>query len=253
MPQIRVPATAPEAEKNKAASPRPGAPADSTEGLFRISAEPRDVTIPATGEQATFALRVMNTSAIVDGYAVEAPGAPEWLHVDPGQVSLLPGSEEVVTARLQVSAATLVPAQQLQVTLRIRSMSQAPAHADFSVLVTVPIVDVPVRLHPEPSLLHVRDRDTAQCSVFVDNSNSNRPVQLRFVGSDPELAVGFRFEPAMLEVAPAATGSVLVSVTGAAPEPGHEISRPLTITALDGNRRVDTGITFQQVASASPM
>ena len=77
MPQIRVPATAPEAEKDKAASPRPGAPADSTEGLFRISAEPRDVTIPATGEQATFALRVMNTSAIVDGYAVEAPGAPD--------------------------------------------------------------------------------------------------------------------------------------------------------------------------------
>lgn len=226
MPQIRVPATAPKAETDKAASPRPGAPADSTEGLFRISAEPRDVTIPATGEQATFALRVMNTSAIVDGYAVEAPGAPEWLHVDPGQVSLLPGSEEVVTARLQVSAATLVPAQQLQVTLRIRSMSQAPAHADFSVLVTVPIVDVPVRLHPEPSLLHVRDRDTAQCSVFVDNSNSNRPVQLRFVGSDPELAVGFRFEPATLEVAPAATGSVLVSVTAAGPSlgrkyPGH--------------------------------
>lgn len=27
----------------------------------------------------------------------------------------------------------------------------------------------------------------------------------------------------------------------------------MTITALDGNRRVDTGITFQQVASASPM
>jgi hypothetical protein len=58
-----------------------------------------------------------------------------------------------------------------------------------------------------------------------------------FAGSDPELAVGFRFEPAMLEVAPAATGSVLVSVTAAGPEPGQEISRPLTITALDGNRR----------------
>jgi hypothetical protein len=114
-------------------------------------------------------------------------------------------------------------------------------------------VDVPVRLHPEPSLLRVRDRDTAQCTVFVDNSNSNRPVPLRFAGSDPELAVGFRFEPGVLEVAPAATGSVLVSVTAAEPEPGQEISRPLTITALDGNRRVDTGITFQQVASASPM
>jgi hypothetical protein len=60
MPQIRVPATAPKAERDKAASPRPGAPADSTEGLFRISAERRDVTVPPTAERRPLA-RVLLT------------------------------------------------------------------------------------------------------------------------------------------------------------------------------------------------
>ena len=35
----------------------------------------------------------------------------------------------------------------------------------------------------------------AECTVAVDNSGCNRPVRLRFSGSDPELAVQFRFEP----------------------------------------------------------
>ena len=87
------------------------------------------LAVPATGEPAMLTLRVMNTSAIVDGYVVEAPDAPEWLHLDPSQVRLLPGSEEPLPVRLRVSSATLVPAQQLQLMLRIRSMSQAPAPA----------------------------------------------------------------------------------------------------------------------------
>jgi hypothetical protein len=154
--------------------------------------------------------------------------------------------------RLRVSSANLVPAQQLQLMLRIRSMSQAPAHADLPVLVTVPVLDVPIRLHPEPSLLRVRDRDSAQCTVVVDNS-SNRRVQLRFTESDSELAVRFRFEPPVLDVGPGASESVLVSVTASRPEPGQEISRPLTVMALDGSRQVDTSITFVQSASASPI
>jgi hypothetical protein len=252
IPQIRVPANPPNTSTDKRSSSLPAVPNDSTEGLFRIVAEQRGVTVPATGEPATLTLRVMNTSAIVDGYVVEAPGVPEWLHLDPSQVRLLPGSEEPLPVRLWVSSANLVPAQQLQLMLRIRSMSQAPAHADLPVLVTVPVLDVPIRLHPEPSLLRVRDRDSAQCTVVVDNS-SNRRVQLRFTGSDSELAVRFRFEPPVLDVGPGASESVLVSVTASRPEPGQEISRPLTVTALDGSRQVDTSITFVQSASASPI
>jgi len=115
--------------------------------------------------------------------------------------------------------------------------------------VTVPAVDVPVRLDPEPSLLPVHDRETAQCTIIVDNSGSNRPVRLRFSGSDPELAVRFGFEPDLLEVGPGASGSLVVSVMAARPEPGQEISRRLTLTAHEGTRWVDTVITFQQSTS----
>jgi hypothetical protein len=119
--------------------------------------------------------------------------------------------------------------------------------------VIVPILDAPVRLLAQPSLLRVRDRDTAEGSLVVDNSSSNRPVRLRFSGSDPELAVRFQFEPAVFEVGPATSGSMQVAVTASRPEPGREISRILTLTAFDGARRVDALITFQQSTSASPM
>ena len=254
VPRIRVPATASEA-KPAAGFPSPRrVPTDTTEGLFRIAAEQREVVVAPTGEPAVLTLRVMNTSAIVDGYVVESPDAPHWLQVEPAQLRLLPGSEEVLLARMRVSSTTLVPAQQLHVTLRIRSLSQAPAQAELPVQVTVPAIDAPIRLHAEPSVLRVRDRDTASCTVVVDNSMSNQLVQLRFSGSDPELAVRFRFEPPVLEVGPAASGSVLVSVTAPRPEPGQEMSRLLTVTSLDrAGRTATTTATLVQAASASPM
>lgn len=73
MPRIRVPGTPPDSETDATSSSRHGVPTDSTEGLFRITAEQRAVTMPPTGEPAMLPLRAMNTSAIVDGYLVEAP------------------------------------------------------------------------------------------------------------------------------------------------------------------------------------
>ena len=136
------------------------------------------------------------------------PTHPSWLILEPTQVSLLPGAEDGLPVRLRVVADTLVPAQQFRLVLRINSLSQAPAHQDLPVLVTVPVVDAPVRLRAEPRLIRVRDHDTAACTVAVDNSSSNRVARLQFSGSDPELAVEFRFEPPILEVGPGATGSV---------------------------------------------
>jgi hypothetical protein len=227
--------------------------ADNTEGLFRIAVPQRELTISATGEPAVLHMEVMNTSAIVDGYAVEPASAPQWLEVESSQVRVIPGGEEALPVIMRAVSPTLVPAEQIPIMLRIRSLSQAPAHAGLPVLITVPVVDVPVRLHAEPSVLRVRDRDSATCRVMVDNSGSNHPVHLRFTGSDPERAVGFHFEPAVLELGPAASGSVLVTLTATRPEPGQEITRPLTVSAVDRSRRAGTVITFIQAASASPM
>jgi hypothetical protein len=230
-----------------------GESADNTDGLFRIAAQQREVAVAATGEPAALHIHIMNTSAILDGYAVDAPGAPQWLEVESSQVRIIPGGEEALPVIMRVVSPTLVPAQQIQIMLRIRSLSQAPAHAALPVLITVPVLDVPVRLHAEPSVLRVRDRDSATCTVVVDNSGSNHPVHLRFAGSDPGGAVRFQFEPPVLEVGPVASGSVLVTLMAAPPEPGKEITRPLTVSAVDRSRRAGTVITFIQTASASPM
>ena len=182
VPRIRVPATTSEA------TPAPGVPSprrvptDTTEGLFKITAEQREIALPATGEPAVLTLQVINTSDIVDGYLVESLSAPRWLLLEPAQLRLLPGSEDAMAVRMRVSSATLVAAQTTDVMLRIRSMSQAPAEAELPVRITVPAIEAPVQLHPEPSLLRVRDRDTGSCTVVVDNSQSNQRVGFEILG-----------------------------------------------------------------------
>ena len=54
----------------------------------------------------------------------------------------------------------------------------------------------------------------------------------------------------MLEVAPGQSGSVRVAATAPGPEPGQEITRPLTVSALEGDHRVDTTVTLQQSTTA---
>jgi hypothetical protein len=221
--------------------------------LFRVFAEHAAVTVPISGEPATLTVQVNNTSSIVDGFAADAPTAPPWLSVQSTQVDLLPGSSGALSVTMRIASQTLVPAQQLRLVVRVWSLNQAPAQHDLPVLVTIPVIDVPVRLQPSPRLLRVRDREVGEFTVAVDNTNSNRPARLRFSGTDPELAVRFHFDPPVLEVGPATTGSVRVVVVGPKPAPGEEVMRSLTVTANDGTRNVDAPITFQQSASASAM
>lgn len=222
---------------------------DTTRGRFRVVDPPNAVTVPVTGEPATLAIAVTNTSALVDGYVVEAMDPPAWLGLESTQVRLLPGTDEAVPLRLRVTSTTLVPAQQLTLALRVRSLSQAPAYAELPVTVTVPVLDAPVELRPEPRLLRVRDRDTAECALVVDNTGSNAPAQVRLTGTDPELAVQFRFDPPVLEIGPSAAGTVRLVVTAPQPEPGQESVRPLTVTASGGGREVETGLTWYQSTS----
>jgi hypothetical protein len=225
------------------------APAESTEDGLQISAEHPAVTVPATGEPATLAVRVMNTSTIVDGYGVVVPGGPAWLIVESDPIHLLPGSEEALTVRMRVSSTTLLPAQQIDLMLRVRSMTQAGVQRDLPIEVTVPVVDVPVQLRAEPRLIRVRDTDTAKCTVVVDNSRSNRPMLLRFTGSDAEQAVRFDFDPPIVDVGPGGSATVLLALTATQPDPGQELTRQLTITANDGMRNIETPVTLQQATS----
>ena len=225
--------------------------AEHEHDLFRIAVEHTEVTVPAGGQPAAFALRVTNTSGIVDGYAITTPGAPDWLTLESEQISLLPGAEETLTVRLRAVAPTLVPAQQIRVLLRIASSTQPPAYTELPLTVTVPVVDAPVRVRAEPRLLKIRDAEVARFTVHVDNANSNRTARLELTGSDPELVVRFQFEPAVLELPPGGSGSAEVTVGAAGPDPGQEVARALTIAAVEGARTVETMITLQQATSVT--
>lgn len=220
-------------------------PDDPTQGRFRLSVPGRAVSVAATGEPAVLTVLVANTSSIVDGYAVLATSVPGWLHVESDQPRLLPGTEASLTVRLRAVAPAPVLAQQLRIGLVVRSLSQAPAYADLPLELTVPALEVPIRLRAEPRLLRIRDRAAGEFSVVAENPG-NRPARLTFAGSDPELAVGFRFHPESLQVGPGASGTVRVEVTAPGPLPGEEISRQLTVTATDGGRSTETQVTLQQ-------
>ena len=229
--------------------PPPAAEIVPDHDLFRVTTEQNTITVPAGGEPATLVLRIANTSGIVDGYSIETPGAPGWLICEPAQLSLLPGAEDAMMIRLRVVSPTMVPAQQLELKLRVKSLSQSPAGTDLPIMVTVPVVDAPVRLRAEPRLLRIKDTDEAEFTIFVDNAGSNRTARLTLTGSDPELAVQFRFDPPLVEVGPGASGSAKVSARAARPEPGQEVSRALTVAAVEGARSVETLITLQQGTS----
>ena len=199
---------------------------------FRISIADPTVTLAPTGAMAELQLRVFNISIRVDGYLAElAPGAPEWLSVDSTPVELLPGTDDLLRARFQVRSARLTPAQQLSVRLRIRAMNEPAVYVELPVTVTVSVVDAPLQLRAEPRLLRVQDRPDGTFTLTVDNTQCNRPVRVELAGCDPELAVRFEFDPAIVEVGPVAIAPVRVTVTA---EPARR--RPGSVPTAHGLR-----------------
>ena len=225
---------------------------------FRVAVENPSVTVAPTGDIAELELRVSNISIRVDGYVGEpgvaaaggsTAGVPEWLSVTSTAVELLPGTDELLRVRFQVTSTKMVPAQQLVVPVQVRAMNEPYAVVVLPVTVTVSVVDAPLQLRAEPRLLRVQDRPDAAFALTVDNSRCNRPVRVELAGSDPELAVRFEFDPPVLGVGPSGTATVRVRVSAAPPPPGQEMSRLITISARDGDRIVETPVTFYQSTS----
>ena len=180
---------------------------------------------------------------------MDVGGAPPWLVVASDQLRLLPDTEDRLVVRFRIDSATLVPAGERSVRLRVRSLTRAPAHEIVAVTLSVPVVDAPVTVRVEPSIARAKDVDTARLAVVVDNAAANRPATVRLAGSDPELAVAFHFDPAEITVGPGESTRVRLVTTSARPEPGREITRSLTVSATEGRRRVDATAMLVQSTS----
>ena len=218
--------------------------------VLAVRAEQDNVLVPVSGEPAQLGLVIVNRSTIVDGYEVDVSGAPEWLRVESSTVRLLPGTEDRLILSFRIESTGLVPAGSGIVRLSVRSLAQPTARETVSVTVAVPVVEAPVQLRTEPSVVRIRDVETGRFVVVVDNGGSNRAARIRLSGTDPELAVSFHFDPELVVVGPGESVRVRAVTTARRPEPGTELSRTLTLSATEGSRRVNTTATLVQSTSA---
>ncbi|MFT4167278.1 MAG: hypothetical protein QM650_18740 [Microlunatus sp.] len=217
--------------------------------VLAVRPEQDNVTVPVSGEPAQLGLVVVNRSSIVDGYELDVSGAPQWLRIESSTVKLLPGSEDRLVVTFRIESESLVPAGSGVVRLSVRSLAQPAAQETVSVTVAVPVVEAPVQLRTEPSVVRIRDVETGRFVVVVDNSGSNRAARLRLSGTDPELAVAFHFDPEVVVVGPGESTRIRAVTTSRRPEPGKERSHTLTVSAIEGSRRVSTIATLVQSTS----
>lgn len=103
-----------------------------------------------------------------------------------------------------------------------------------------------IRIRLEPSVVNIRDRTGAEIQLVAENPGGNRPVRLTLRGADPERLVRFSFIPPVLQVPANGSAVARVQLEAPQPDPGQEASRPLTITASDGQQEIVTTGTLNQ-------
>lgn len=196
-------------------------------------------------------VHVTNTSTVVEAYRVIGANAPPWLVITPGQVRLLPGTDERVQVLLAIAPEVLVPVQRFRLFLRIQGESSQGLYRDVPVDAVVGEVIAPAQLRLEPSSVRLRDAATAQFRVLLDNRRSNVPMSFDLAGRDPEQQARFTFQPVRLDVPPGGTAAASLRVDAPLPPPGEQINRTLTVLAASGAQELTANAGLTQSTSAA--
>lgn len=218
---------------------------------LRAEVEQTDVVVVTPGAPPQFVtVHIANTSNVVEAYRVAPVGAPPWLDVTPGEVRLLPGTDERIQVALAISAAHLVPVQRMRVTLRVQGESSQRLSRDVVVNAAVGAVKSPAQLRLEPSNIRVKDQTGAGLKVIIDNEHSNVPMTFDLSARDAEQEVRFAFQPPRLTVPPLGQGTAQLWFHAPLPSPGEQLNRALIVTATSEEQELTANAGFNQVASA---
>ncbi len=169
--------------------------------------------------------------------------SPPWVEVPPGQnvrvmVRLeapLPAPGEAATRQVAVIAAD--------------ETTEAEAGGTFVQETSAAPVETPVALKLDPSLIRLRDSTSARFGVTVDNRQGIRVRRVTLAGLDPERAMGFTFNPPVVQVGQGQIAHAEGRLDVALPEPGSEVTRQFSVSASDGIKEVETAGTVVQSAS----
>ena len=195
----------------------------------RVEAEP--------GRTATIAVTVRNTGTVVDRYTFAALGAAEpWVSFSPDSLSLFPEASGTVNVILAPPRQPTVPAGPTPLGVRITS-SEDPAGS----VVEEATIDVgafsAITLELVPRV--TRGRVTGRTQLAVDN-RSNCSYRARVEGTDPRMALQFRFRPPVVDVAPGNAQFVKVSLRPSSRFwKGPEKTRPFQLILRDEQAEPD--------------
>lgn len=244
--QLRGPASPTTARRRPAPSAgrRPAA-------VPTVTIENPDVELdPHSG--GTVDIRIRNRSAIVDGYTVVAPRAPEWLELTHPEIRVLTDEESVTTISLAIRNGFDVYVQRFRLHIQICSVEDPAKRADAELVVTVPRIGGPVTMTAEPQVVRLRDQTTGRFRLRLDNSGSNYPQRYSLTGADPESVVRFAFRTTTVEVPPRRVIFVDVRFDTPPIDYGQQAPRSLKLTAASDQGLVETIVNVVQERSQAP-
>ncbi len=142
------------------------------------------------GAAIAVAVTITNTDDVISGYTLRCLGVdPAWVRMDHPEPTLFPGETTTVTVTIDLPAE--LPAGERRVAVQVRELTGLQRTTVEELVIDVagaPRVD----LRLEPSI--ATGGRWAVFGVTVEN-NGNTTVDGAVVGSDPEHAITFTFEP----------------------------------------------------------
>ncbi|MGB3686948.1 MAG: hypothetical protein WA991_14105 [Ornithinimicrobium sp.] len=157
-----------------------------------------------------------------------------------------------MAARLHVEAPAPEPGREMSRTLTITASEGQRAVETSATLIqstSAEVIDPPMGMRLDPSLIRVENRGAGSTRVVVDNRRGSRPREVKLTGYDDERVVAISISPDTFVIPPGQTASAQVQLKAPRPANGQEALRPMTVSAWDGEHTVKTEGTFHQVSS----
>lgn len=195
----------------------------------RVDAEP--------GRSATITITVRNTGTVVDRYTFEALGAAAaWVRFSPDSLSLFPDASGAVNIIIAPPREPTVHAGPTPMAVRVTSSEDPDGSVVEEGTVDVgAFSDITLELVPRVT----RGRVMGRSQLAVDN-RSNCSYRAIAEGTDPQMALQFKFRPAVVDVGPGQAQFVKVATRPSSRFwRGPERTRPFRLVLRDEQSEPD--------------
>lgn len=183
------------------------------------------VTI-APGAVGSLTVEVFNESEVIEGVSARIMGLDDqWVRRRPLRLALFPDTSGIIELRLEIPPefpAGIHPVA-VEVTSSVPPIDVVVVPFDLEIK---PATDASVELEPR----RVTARANATFLTTVHNAG-NVPIEVALVATDPERALRFAFDPAVLEVPPGSSVDSRVLVNTKRRPFGSPIDRSFKVTA----------------------